>query len=95
MRHFFHCPLTIARKSTIDQQKVTTLEYEMKEYGEVHVMSWHVLACPEKEVRVVRCGEFSACFLRGVRPTTKYLGCSDPKRAERQEQVSKSAPLRN
>lgn len=34
----------IARKSPIDRQKITTLEYEMKEYGEV--LSSDVKWCP-------------------------------------------------
>ena len=48
-RYTLNClPWNIARKSPIDRQKITTLEYEMKEYGEVlssdvkwcQVMSW-------------------------------------------------------
>ena len=84
-RYTLNClPWNIARKSPIDRQKITTLEYEMKEYGEV--LSSDVKWCPdENEVRVVRCGEWNV---------PKYR-CSDPKRAERQEQVSKSDRLRN
>ena len=71
-RYTLNClPWNIARKSPIDRQKITTLEYEMKEYGEVlsSDVKWcQVMSCPdENEVRVVRCGEWNVLVLTAVR----------------------------